>query len=586
MRFDISITIFFRKILFVLITFFYCFNLSADIDRKLDSLYTILKTSKNDTVKINAHLKIISTLMKEDSTKGIHEVKKLMYSIDALTNRQFAFKAIENIGKIFQANDMLQKARYYYALGLVKSKLEKNAEWQAKFYLRIADYLQREDYLKQCILFFDSALVISKKGDERILSDVLMKKGRAHYDMGDYKVAMDHYIESQRLFEKNKWWIVEYGHLLHFIGSVFKQQNFYDKALDYYEKELALARKINNKALEAEALYLCASMYGTKGDLDKELEYMNKALILFKEENNLKMVGLMYGNLSANYSDKKEYTKAITSCEKALEIYNQIGEGENQAAIFRSLGDLYSKTGQQQKALSYLKKAMAAAMKIETKQLLNKSEITQSLAFTYSKLGDYKSAFELILEHRHLNDSLNNVSNSEYLHSLEKQYDTEKKEKEIALLNADKTLQKVELDKSNAVVEQQKTQRNALILGCILVLIIAGVSIAAFINKRKTSKLLHKQVGEINHQNIIIRERNKDITDSIQYAKRLQEAVFPEANKLNKYFKESFVLFMPKDIVSGDFYWFEEVDNKTIIIVGDCTGHGVPGAFMSILGHN
>lgn len=586
MRSDNSITIYFRNFIFGLIAFLSCLNLSADTGRKLDSLYTILKTSKNDTIKVNAHLKIVSTLMKEDTIKGMHEVKKLLYSINALQNKPFAFRSIEKIGRICYNNNMLQKAQYYWNLGLVRSKTEKDSEWQAKFYLKIADFLQRQDFLKQSVLYFDSALAITKPSDEKLRSNILMLKGRAHYDAGDYKTAMDNYIESQRLFEKNEWWIVEYGHLLHFIGSVFKQQNFYDKALDYYEKELALAKKIKNRSLEAEALYLCASMYGTKGDLDKELEYINKALILFKEENNLRMVGLMYGNLSANYSDNKEYKKAIASCEKALEIYKQIGEEENQAAIFRSLGDLYSKLNQPQKALVYLKKAMDAAMKIETKQLLNKSEITQSMAFTYSKLGDYKSAFNLILEHRQLNDSLNNVSNAEYLHSLEKQYDTEKKEKEIALLNADKTLQKVELDKSNAIVKQQKTQRNALIFGCILILIIAGISIVAFINKRKTSKLLSKQVGEINYQNAIIKERNKDITDSIQYAKRLQEAVFPEANKLNEYFAESFVLFRPKDIVSGDFYWFEEIDNKTIIVVGDCTGHGVPGAFMSILGHN
>jgi serine phosphatase RsbU (regulator of sigma subunit) len=568
-----------RNFCFVVIVFFYCSQISANNDRKLDSLYNLIKTTNNDTVKVNAHLKIVSTLMKDDTVKGMHEAKKLLYSINVLQNKPFAFRSIEKIGKIFYGNNMLQKAQYYWNLGLVRSKTEKNSEWQAKFYLRIADFLQREDFLKQCVLYFDSALAITKISDEKLRSNILMLKGRAHYDAGDYKTAMDNYIESQRLFEKNNWWTVEYGHLLHFIGSVFKQQNFYDKALEYYEKELILARKIKNRSLEAEALYLCASMYGTKGNLEKELEYINKALLLFKEENNLRMVGLMYGNLSANYSDNKEYKKAIASCEKALDIYKQIGEEENQAAIFRSLGDLYSKLNQPQKALVYLKKAMDAAMKIETKQLLNKSEITQSMAFTYSQLGDYKSAFNLILEHRQLNDSLNNVSNAEYLHSLEKQYDTEKKEQEIALLSKDKKIQ------SEEILRQTNQRRNLLVV-IILVVVVAGVSLFAFINKRKTSKLLVKQVNEINYQNAIIKEKNKDITDSIQYAKRLQEAVFPETERLNNYFAESFVLFRPKDIVSGDFYWFEEVDNKAFLVVGDCTGHGVPGAFMSILGHN
>ena len=586
MHLDISINKLSRNFLFGFIAFFYCFNLSADSSRKLDSLYTILKTSKNDTVKVNAHLKIVSTLMKEDSIKGLHEVKKIMYSIDALTNRPFAFKAIEKIGKICQANSMLQKARFYWDLGLAKTKQEKNTEWQSKFYLKIAEFLQREDYLKQSLFYFDSALAVTKASDEKLRCNILMLKGRAHYDNGDYKTAMDNYIESQRLFEKNKLQTAEYGHLLHFIGSVFKRQNFRDKALNYYEKELALAREIKSKTLEAEALYLAAAMYGELGNLDKELDYELKSLKLYREEGRESSVALILVNLSNNYAARGNLKTAINNCEEALDIYSRIGETDKESFVYRCLGDYYSRMGQHQKAISYLKKSMEIASNVETKQLLYRTEITESMAFAYSNMGDYRSAFNTLLQHRKLNDSLNNQSNAEYLSNLEKHYQTEKKEKEIALLNADKTLQKVELDKSNAIVEQQKTQRNALIVGCMLVVVIAGISIVAFINKRKTSKLLSKQVDEINHQNGIIKERNKDITDSIQYAKRLQEAVFPEANKLNEYFAESFVLFRPKDIVSGDFYWFEEVEDKTIIIVGDCTGHGVPGAFMSILGHN
>jgi tetratricopeptide (TPR) repeat protein len=220
--------------------------------------------------------------MKEDTVKGLREVKKLLYSIDALSNKPFAFKAIEQIGKICLANNMQQKARYYWVLGLEKTAKEKNTEWQSKFFLKIAEFLQQEDHLKLSLLYFDSALAVTKASDEKLRCNILMLKGRAHYDGGDYKTAMDNYIKSQRLFEKNKWQTAEYGHLLHFIGSVFKRQNFRDKALNYYEKELALAREIKSKSLEAEALYLAAAMYGELGNLDKELDYELKSLKLPK----------------------------------------------------------------------------------------------------------------------------------------------------------------------------------------------------------------------------------------------------------------------------------------------------------------
>jgi serine phosphatase RsbU (regulator of sigma subunit) len=287
----------------------------------------------------------------------------------------------------------------------------------------------------------------------------------------------------------------------------------------------------------------------------------------------------MYANLADGYSNIKQYQKAIECLETSVSMAILSGETFGLASNYASLGDMYSILGNHKKAIAYLNKAIEEAKKVETKQLLFTSSITESMAYAYSNMGDYKNAFDKILEFRVLEDSLNNQSNVEYLHNLETKYGAEKKEKEIALLNAEKKLQDEEL---LAKASREKTFLLISILGIAITLL----SVLAFINKRKSTQLLTKQVNEINYQNEVIKEKNKDITDSIQYAKRLQEAVFPEANALNNYFAESFVLFRPKDIVSGDFYWFEQAGDKTIVAVGDCTGHGVPGAFMSILGHN
>ena len=98
-----------------------------------------------------------------------------------------------------------------------------------------------------------------------------------------------------------------------------------------------------------------------------------------------------------------------------------------------------------------------------------------------------------------------------------------------------------------------------------------------------------KQKVEIERQKVeevkkIIEEKNKNITDSINYALKIQEALIPKVKTVRQYFNDSFILFKPRDIVSGDFYWIAEVENQIIITVADCTGHGVPGAFMSMLG--
>ncbi len=98
--------------------------------------------------------------------------------------------------------------------------------------------------------------------------------------------------------------------------------------------------------------------------------------------------------------------------------------------------------------------------------------------------------------------------------------------------------------------------------------------------------IIDSDITESKKQQKIIEQKNKDITDSISYARKIQHAILPENKLIQKHIPNSFVLYMTKDIVSGDFYWFAHMDDFSIIAAIDCTGHGVPGAFMSLIGYN
>lgn len=117
-----------------------------------------------------------------------------------------------------------------------------------------------------------------------------------------------------------------------------------------------------------------------------------------------------------------------------------------------------------------------------------------------------------------------------------------------------------------------------------------ATTIATAIDNAKLYENLEEKVKErtyeLSQQKEIIEEKNKHITDSIRYAKRIQEATLPSIGLVRSYLNDSFVLFKPKDIVSGDFYWVEQIDEYVLFSVVDCTGHGVPGAFLSLIGHN
>ena len=142
----------------------------------------------------------------------------------------------------------------------------------------------------------------------------------------------------------------------------------------------------------------------------------------------------------------------------------------------------------------------------------------------------------------------------------------------------------------NLVIDSPFWKKPLFIIGAILVLgyiVILTIKIRERNHKRIQKYLkqtLAERTKEVVKQKEEIEKKNQDITDSINYAKRIQEAILPEDKRLKRFFPDSFILYKPRDIVSGDFYWFDRFHSKFLIACSDCTGHGVPGAFMSMIG--
>jgi serine phosphatase RsbU (regulator of sigma subunit) len=158
------------------------------------------------------------------------------------------------------------------------------------------------------------------------------------------------------------------------------------------------------------------------------------------------------------------------------------------------------------------------------------------------------------------------------------------KENEIVRIRQQQELQSLQLEQSQTVLQQRKVMIISAFGGIALVLILLVMSTRAFYLKRKDNKRLAKQKKEITGMNEALNERNGEISSSIEYAKRLQTSILPSPGLLNTRIKDHFVLFMPKQRVSGDFYWWTQIEDHVVITAVDCTGHGVPGAFMSMLG--
>lgn len=361
------------------------------------------------------------------------------------------------------------------------------------------------------------------------------------------------------------------------LAGTYYEMNNYKLALKYYEQIYELFKKENKKSEAASTLSNMGLCYVGIGEIDKGLNNYLVAVEEYKEIGMENLASITYSNIGQiYYRHKQDYENAL----KFYKISSKLGESKNDisllSAVYSDMSEIFSLKNDFANALIYGKKAVSYAKQTESKKdILNANK---SLALAFYNNRNYQFAYDHFMISFNLKDSIFNENSSQQIAEMQTKYDTEKKETENNLLKAEKELDKVALDK--------KASQQRMLLVVLLLVVLVVVYIAYSLNqKKKINKLLNTQNEEISHKNEIIQEKNKDITDSINYAQRIQNAILPPNSLLETHF-QSFIYYRPKDIVSGDFYWIKEVGDKLYFAVVDCTGHGVPGAFMSIIGYN
>lgn len=385
------------------------------------------------------------------------------------------------------------------------------------------------------------------------------------------------------------------------------------EGLDRLLKALKVYDKIGYKKGMASAENMIGSIYGAKADFDKAIEHYTNALNLFEMTNYKQGMGSCLNNISLMHFFKKDYTHTVENYFKAIKIFEEINDKTNIAIGYNNIGNAYSAMAKDDSALIYYTKSLkmknesgdkfgmieshyslgkmhfkrkniseskkhlyhAISLSKEIKEKAHLAEAYDFLAKCDSAERNFLDAYIHSQQYARLKDSLMNEENLKAIAEMQSKYDFEKKE----------TIMKAEQDKKDALAKQEQELRDyrQFVIEIICVIIFVSlISISFVLYKRYKAK--QKANKEITAQKKIIEEKNKDITDSITYAKRIQEAIFPDKEIKYCLFTDGFVLFQPRDIVSGDFYWFAEKNDRRLIAAVDCTGHGVPGAFMSMIG--
>lgn len=446
-------------------------------------------------------------------------------------------------------------------LGQIKTQTQDSVLFRLKLSLAKL-YMGQNDFNKVKVLIDELSENSGSNKNEVLKAEYLFFLSNWHYKNNNAREAANYSFAALKLFEdqKNHHRVCDvYAR----IGSVMLFQNKADEATIYYKKALALARKINYIEQISYSVNNLGIIYQDKKENKKALGYYLESLKYDRMLSDSVYVAGSYANIGTVYFHIKDYDNANKYFSYALKLYLNAQDDYGIGVCYTNLGSIFSEQKQYDKAIEYQFKAIEYSSKINDRQTIQ--NIYQELAVAYASEGDFANGYSFYERYSQLKDSLLNEESTKQVAEVQTKYETEKKEVMIQLLNKDK--------------ENQLYIIYSATGGLILVSALAFFVFRGYKQKRKANSLLKEK-------NLIIVEKNKDITDSIRYAKRIQEAIFPPNKLVNKFLPESFILFKPKDIVSGDFYWFAEKNGKILIAAVDCTGHGVPGAFMSIVGHN
>lgn len=537
-----------KKFIFSIVTIasLYTFELYAQNNQLIDSLETQLNSLKsNGSQKLNsgasnydtAIVKVYYQLAKAYSHSNIN--KALDYANQSLVlSEQIGYKR-----GVANADNLLG----------VLNKDQGNLQESIKFHKKA---------LKESI----------ELNDPKRISESYNGLGVTNKELGNYADALKYHFTSLRIKEKikdKKGMGASYGN----IGILYKFQKDYKKALVYQMLSLKIKQETNDKEGLAASYSNIGTIYMEQGTIQEALNNHLKALEIRRAINDRKGIAISLGNIGSIHHKMLDYNDALKNYTEALGIYEVLGDKKGTCLMHQNIALTYTKLKNYKAAYSYMEDGLQLAQQMGSAQLIKGAyEFKTQLDMD---AGNYKEALGNMKQFFKYRDRISNEANTKEIVQAQMQFDFDKKTA-LERVTAEKTklLAKKEMDR-------QKVLRNSFISLFILIILIA-IGIYRSLQQNRKAKAL------ISFQKELVEEKNKEIFASIEYARRLQMAILPADKVVKEYLVDSFIFYKPKDIIAGDFYWFYPTKNtldESLILfaVADSTGHGVPGAMVSVV---
>lgn len=581
---------------FILVFLFFCTAvLRSQLPGKLDSLKNVYEKLKDDTAKVDRFL----FLATETS------------AIDTALSGQYGRRAYALALKL---NDAKSIGNSYNYFGRVHYQIQ-HYDKAILCFEKASEYFKKANYLRGSASALNNMGVISNelgnfkealeyqkrslevntlaKNEEGVANNYI-NMGNTTNLKGDFEAAMKYFLKAEAIFNRLKKWesLATTYYNMAYVHFNIKQL---DKAEEYCLKALQLREeKSFNKIGIAYCNVFLAALYSdtSRLDLAKAKSCYKKVIALCAETGDRITLLSSYLSISKTYLNQNKLDSALINAQSALNLSREIGNQKFMVTALYEVGEVYVKMNKHALALENYKEGYDLSVKIADRSF--ECNNAEGMAKCFYKLGKYKESYDYLFIYTRTKDVMYSKDNLQTISELEAKYQNEKKELEIQNLNKDKLVQQLEIN----VQEKENAAKNkVLLLGTIALIGVALFAFFAFSNYKKARRAnliinsqkeqVELQKEEVSFQKHIVEEKQKEILDSIHYAKKIQTAVLTSELVWNKISPEHYIIFLPKDIVSGDFYWaYNTPNNRSIFALADCTGHGVPGGFMSMLGNS
>ncbi len=442
------------------------------------------------------------------------------------------------------------------------------------------DYDAAEKYLHELMPLLENT------GQYESLAEAYSMEALVYFERKDYSRAIDLYLKSVEILQESDGAVHEV-----YTNAAICYQNLENSGMAsrYFELALSDARKQNDKRGMARLEHIMAVVSENKEDYYHADYYCNAAIEDAMASSSYDILQECYLTYSEVLETGNDFVKALEYYEKYLSLRDSLLVEERLAGQAEEQRRADLENLEQQLLLSLsdeeLKDIMIDKLKVENEKRDNELKLMErERELEKSERERLEQSMVLARE------KYNREMQEQQIHNLEQEraiqrlelLRQENEEKELLRKNQ---LQESEIKQQQLEIEKEHEARKRLIWMAVLLGIIVILILVSFISSRRKNIILSEQKNEISLQKDIIEEKNMSITDSIEYASRIQSAVLPVINFLDEWGMDNFILFKPKDIVSGDFYWGQRKGHLLSFAAADCTGHGVPGAFMSMLGN-